>query len=175
MSEGPAPEPDTRPGKSALGADLVIPLLAAAFTIYFLVTSASLVWEARANGTVVGVALLIMVAIQLARVGLQVRKGRASLSLGELAGGSTAQIQRLMLLLVLVVFVATVPWLGTTLGLFLVMIASMWTLGVRRAPTLLGIAFAVSATVYVLFIAILQSRLPAGPVEHALSSIRGAL
>jgi hypothetical protein len=170
---GPEPEaPEERP---ALGADLVIPLLAAAFTIYFLVTSSSLVWEARANGTVIGVALLVLIAIQFARVGLRAREGRASLGLGELAERSPAQVQRLTLLLVLVVFVATVPWLGTTLGLFLVMIASMWTLGVRRARSLLGVALGVAATVYVVFIAILQSRLPTGPVEHFLTTASGAL
>ena len=167
------PEPDLPEKRPALGADLVIPLLAAAFTIYFLVTSSSLVWEARANGTVIGVALLVLIAIQVARVALRVRSDRGSLSLGELAERSPAQAKRLTLLFILVVFVVTIPWLGTTLGLVLVMMASMWTLGVRRVRTLLGVALAVSATVYVLFIAILQSRLPAGPVEHFLRSVSG--
>ena len=167
------PEPDLPEKRPALGADLVIPLLAAAFTIYFLVTSSSLVWEARANGTVIGVALLVLIAIQVTRVALRVRSDRGSLGLGDLAERSPAQAKRLTLLVILVVFVVTIPWLGTTLGLFLAMVASMWTLGVRRARTLLGVALAVSATVYVLFIAILQSRLPAGPVEHFLRSVWG--
>lgn len=37
-----------------LGADLIIPVLAAGFTLYYLISSSNLVWEARANGTVVG-------------------------------------------------------------------------------------------------------------------------
>ena len=52
---------DAAPTGRALGADLVIPALAAGLTIYFFVDSAELVWEARANGTVIGVALLAMI------------------------------------------------------------------------------------------------------------------
>jgi hypothetical protein len=66
-----------------------------------------------------------------------------------------------------------IPWLGTTLGLFLVMMASMWVLGVREWRTLIGTAFAVAATVYILFIALLDSRLPTGLVERLLSSLLG--
>ncbi len=101
-----------------MGADLIIPGLAAGLTIYFLVNTAGLVWEARANGTVIGAVLLILVAVQLVRIGLEVRRGRASLGLGSLLERSTVQVQRLGLLVVLTLFIAAIPWVGTTLGLF---------------------------------------------------------
>jgi hypothetical protein len=168
-------EPGSKAGRrergAALGADLVIPVLAAAFTVYYLLTSANLVWEARANGTVVGVILLILCAVQFVRIGVRARAGEGTLGLGNLAERSEAQGRRLMLLAILALYVAFIPWLGTTLGLFLVMIATMWVLGVRRLPVLLGVAFATAATMYILFIALLQTRLPTGPVEQLLNPL----
>ncbi len=165
------PKPELRTERPALGADLIIPALAAGLTIYFLVNTAGLVWEARANGTVIGAALLILVAAQLVRVVLAVRGGRASLGLGSLAERSTVQAQRLGLLAVLALFVATIPWVGTTLGVFLTMLASMRILGVRDLRALLGISLAVAGSVYLLFIVLLQSRLPVGPIETLLGSL----
>ncbi len=174
---GPDPTPETeRTGRreSALGADLIIPVLALALTVYFLVTTTNLVWEARANGTVVGVSLLALIAVQFVRTYRRRQAGEGTWSLGEIAEWSPAQGQRLALLAILIVFIAVIPWLGTTFGLFLVMLASMYVLGVRQPKTLLGVSFGVAITVYVLFIALLQSRLPAGPVEHLLRPLFGA-
>lgn len=170
----PGPEFDGKERRPALGADLIIPILALAFTIYFLATTTNLVWEARANGTVIGVALLVLVTVQFARVFLRLRAGEGTLGLGEMGRWSPAQGQRLSLLAILILFIATIPWLGTTLGLFFVMLASMYVLGVRRPGTLIGVAVAVSATVYLLFIALLRSRLPAGPIERLLGPLFGA-
>lgn len=169
----PAPDAGAHRKRSALGADLIVPVLAAAFTIYFLVSSSNLVWEARANGTVIGVTLLALVAVQLVRIAKRARAAGGALGLGELAQWSPAQRQRLELFAILVLFVATIPWLGTTLGLFLVMLGAMWSLGVREWRTLIAVPVAVAGTVYVLFIALLQSRLPLGPVERLLASLWG--
>lgn len=159
--------------KPALGAVLIIPLLAAALTIYFLVDSSRLVWEARANGTVIGAIVLVLVAIQLFRIGREVLTGRATLGLGELVERSPLQMQRLALVAIMVVFIALVPWVGTTGGLFVSMFLSMAVLGVRSPAQLFGISAVVAATVYVLFIHLLQSRLPTGPVESAIGAMLG--
>jgi hypothetical protein len=161
---------DSRP---ALGADLIVPLLAAGLTIYFLVNTSGMVWEARANGTVIGAVLLILVAVQVVRIVRQLRGGRGTLGLGSLVEWSPVQGQRLSLLVVLALFIAAIPFVGTTLGLFATMFACMWILGVRDWRTLFGISLAVAATVYCLFILLLQSRLPMGPVETALGSLLG--
>jgi hypothetical protein len=156
-----------------LGADLIIPVLAAGFTLYYLISSFNLVWEARANGTVVGVTLLTLIAIQVARVVIKLRNGTGKLGFGDFARWSPAQAQRLMLIATLIVFVAAIPWLGTTLGLFVVMLAAMWILGVRSPATLLSVAVGVSATVYIVFIVLLGARFPAGPIEHGLAPLFG--
>lgn len=159
--------------KPALGADLIIPGLAAALTVYFFVDSAALVWEARANGTVLGAALMALIVAQVARVTVLWRAGEGSLRLGEIVRPSPVQGRRLAVVAILVVFVATVPWLGTTLGLFLAMAALMWVLGVPDRRVLLGVAALTAATVYVLFIALLKTQLPAGAVERLLQALLG--
>jgi hypothetical protein len=158
---------------AALGADLIIPVLAAAFTVYFLVDSTQLVWEARANGTVIGVVLLVLVAVQFVKIALALRDGRGTLRLGELGATDLVQFQRLALLAALAIFIALVPWLGTTLGLFLVMMATMWTLGVCSVRQLIAVALATAITFYLLFIALLQTRLPSGAVEKLLAPLFG--
>jgi hypothetical protein len=51
------------------------------------------------------------------------------------------------------------------------MLASMRILGVRDLRALLGISLAVAGSVYLLFIVLLQSRLPVGPIETLLGSL----
>jgi hypothetical protein len=173
MSE-PRRDDSALPQPPALGADLIIPLLAAGLTIYFLVDTAGLAWEARATGTVIGAALLLLVALQVGRIGLLVARGQGSLSLGELVKASPIQAQRLALLTIMILFVGTITWIGTTLGLLLAMAASMWVLGVRDMRALLGLSLAVAGVVYVLFIVLLQSRLPTGPIEALTRSLIGS-
>lgn len=157
--------------RPALGADLVIPLLAVAFTTYYLVDTADLTWEAKANGVVIGILLYALIAVHLVRIGLRVARGEATLGLGELAKFDKPQKQRIALVGITALFIATLPWVGTTLGLFLTMLAMMWVLGERSWMTLIGTSLATTATVYVLFILFLQTRLPEGPVEHLLSML----
>jgi hypothetical protein len=159
--------------RSAAGADLVIPLLAAAFTIYFLADTWSLTWEAKANGVVIGTLLLLLIAVQLVRIGLDVAAGRASLGLGALAERSPAQVQRLVLIAILSMWVATIAWTGTTLSLVLVMAASMWVLGVRDWKMLAAASIGTAAAVYVVFILLLESRLPRGVIENGISALFG--
>lgn len=161
---------DERP---ALGADLIIPGLALAFTTYFLVSTLNLTWEAKANGVVVGVALYILIAAQLIRIGRRVLAGEATLGIGELARFDTAQKQRIALVVITALFILTLPWVGICIGLFLTMLASMWVLGERSWRVLLGLSALTSATVYLIFVGFLQSRLPTGPVETLIRWLTG--
>jgi hypothetical protein len=81
--------------------------------------------------------------------------------------------QRIALVLITVAFIAALPWLGVTLGLFLGLYAALWVVGIRRPKVLLAVSAITAAIVYVLFIAILDSAFPHGPVEHAVSAVVG--
>lgn len=154
-------EKEARP---ALGADLVIPGLALAFAVYFFVSTADLVWEAKANGVVIGAVLVILIVFQVGRVILR----GGDLSFAPLWYPRELAWKRVGLVLVTALFIATLPWLGLTLGLWLGMLAQLWIIGVRRRKILFWLPAGTAACVYLLFIAVLDSAFPHGPIEMLL-------
>lgn len=155
--------------KAPLGADLVIPILALGFAIYFFWSIADLAWEAKANGVVIGAVLVGLVAVQLARVALQVAKGRGDLRTDPLWQPRDALFKRIGMVLVTLAFIVLLQLAGLTLSLLVCMAAALAIMGVRRPSTLVWISVAVSAAAYLLFIAVLDSAFPHGPIEKLFS------
>jgi hypothetical protein len=154
--------------KKALGADLVIPALALAFAAYFFVSIADLAWEAKANGVVIGGTLVGLIAIQVVRIAIRVLKGEASLRLNPLWEPREALGKRVGMVLVTVAFIASLSWLGLTLGLLLALFAALWIMGARGKPLVI-LPVAVALAAYLLFVVLLQSDIPHGPIERLLS------
>ena len=155
--------------KTPLGADLVIPLLALGFAIYFFWSITDLAWEAKANGVVIGVALIALVLVQAARVALALARGQGDLRTDPLWQPRDILVKRLGMVAVTVAFILLLQVLGLTLSLFLAMAAALWLMGVRRPPLVLGIAFGVAAAAYLLFIAVLDAGFPHGLIEKLFS------
>jgi hypothetical protein len=160
------PEP-----KPALGADFIIPLLAVAFAVYFFFSIADLAWEAKANGVLIGTILVVLAGIQMVRLGVRVAKGQGSLSAEPVIAPRDMLPKRIGLVLITIAFVVAMDWLGLTLALFLAMAAALYIMGLRRPLPIFWIAFGVAASAYLLFIALLESDIPHGPVEKAVSAI----
>jgi len=158
--------------KNPVGADLVIPALALGFAAYFFVSIADLAWEAKANGVIIGGVLVFLVAIQVAKIVVQLVRGTGSLGLGagfaSLLEPRDALAKRIGLVGVTIAFIATLKWLGLTLGMLLALFAALWIMG-ARGKALVLIPIAVAAAVYLLFVVLLQSDIPHGPVEKLLS------
>jgi hypothetical protein len=70
---------------------------------------------------------------------------------------------------VTVAFIALLETLGLTLSLLLAMAAALAIMGVRKLSTIAWISLVVSAAAYILFIAVLDSAFPHGPIEKLLS------
>ena len=157
--------------RAPAGADLVIPLLALGFTAYFFWSIADLVWEAKANGVVIGSILVALVLLQLARIGLRVARGEADLRTDLLWAPREVLGKRVGMVLVTLSFILLLQALGLTLALFVAMAAALWVMGVRKPARLLGLSFAVAAAAYVLFIAVLDAGFPHGPVEQLLARL----
>ena len=151
--------------KAPLGADLVIPALALGFAAYFFWSIADLAWEAKANGVVIGTALVALVAVQLVLIALQVAKGNADLRADPLWRPSDVLGKRVGMVLVTVAFIAALQLLGLTLSLLIAMAAALAIMGVRKLSTVLWVSCAVAAAAYVLFIATLDAAFPHGLVE----------
>ena len=160
-------------GRRPAGADLVIPALSLAFAGYFFVSIADLQGEAKATGVISGSALAVLVLVQLVRMGLEVARGKADLAFTPLLEPRDALLPRIALVLITATFIATLKWLGLTLGLILGLFASLWALGIRGRKQLVLIPLVTAGAVYLLFIAVLDSAFPHGPIEHAITAITG--
>jgi len=157
--------------KPALGAELVIPLLALGFTVCFLYSVWGLEWEAKANGVVIGTALLVLVGAQAARLCVAAARKRMGLGFGPLLAPADALPKRIGMLVVTIAFVASVPWLGLALGLFGALVAGLLVMGVRGAKRVAGVAFAIALACSLLFTVALDSSLPKGPVENLVTRL----
>lgn len=166
-------EPDGQKPK-AVGGDLIIPALALAFATYFFFDIKGLAWEARANGTVIGGTLVALIALLLLRMGWQLRRGTAVLRLSRrLIEPREANIQRLAIIAIMSGFILLLPYLGITIGLFLVLVLSMMVLEARRGPGFYIAAIAVPLVVYFGFVVFLRTRLPHGPFEALMYRLFG--
>jgi len=155
--------------RKPLGADLIIPGLALAFAAYFFVSISDLAWEAKANGVLIGSALVVLVVVQLVRVGVQVLSGDASLAMDRVLLPREVLAKRVGIVALTALFIASMNWLGLTLALFLGTAAALVLMGVRKRSHLFWAPFGVSAMAYIMFIAILDSKFPHGPVEMLLA------
>lgn len=159
--------------REPLGADFIIPVMACILAGYYLATTTDLVWEARAAGVAVGVPLIAMCVYHMGRTIYRIARGNGSFGFGEIFADTLFNRQRLGLLILTTIFIIALPWTGTTLGLFLVLIASMRLLGVTSIRQLITVAATTAATVYVLLMYLVSSRLPQGPVEWLIARIFG--
>ena len=155
--------------KAPLGADLVIPALALGFAAYFFRSITELAWEAKANGVIIGSALVVLALAQVLRIAVRVAKGEASLATGPLWQPADVIGKRIGMVLVTIAFIALLQVLGLTLALLLAMAAALLIMGVRKPLTVLGISGAVAAAAYILFIAVLDAAFPHGLIEKLLS------
>ena len=157
-------EPSRAQARTPLGSDLIVPALGCALTIYYLASTTDLVWEARATGTVIGLALLALCVALFVKFGMRIARGEASLTPGDLFKDDAFNRQRLGLIAMMAVYIVTIPWVGATVGLFFLLIGCMRLLGVTSIRTLLSVALAAALCVHLTLITLLDSKLPRGVI-----------
>jgi hypothetical protein len=159
------------PPKVALGAELALPAIAVGFTIYFFYSVNDLVWEAKANAVMIGVVLLALVAVHAIRLVLRARMRGCSPGFEPLLEPRRVLGQRVLVVVLAALFVFLIPWLGLTLGLFLLTGALMLVLRAGSWRLIAATSGIIAVSAYLLFIALLNSRLPRGPVELLLARL----
>lgn len=164
--------PSPRPG-AAVGGELILPALAVGFAIYFFGSVWDLSWEAKANAVLIGIALLSLIAVLLVRIFVRVMAREAHFGIGSLIEPREVWGQRLAVVGLSGLFIFAIPYLGLTLGLFLLVAVLMLILKAGTWRAILTTSGVVAVTAYLLFIALLNSRLPRGPVEKALALLVG--
>jgi hypothetical protein len=144
-------------------------VLALGFAAYFFFDIAELGWEAKANGVLIGAALVVLVCVQLVRIGLQLSRGEGDLRADPLWRPPDVTRKRLGMVALSAGFIVALPWLGLTLSLWLAMLLALLIMGVRNRATLAWLPLALAAAVFLLFIVVLESDFPHGPIEKLLT------
>jgi hypothetical protein len=169
MAEHIPPRP---PARRPVGGDLIIPIAAGAFTLYYFTTIWDSPWEAQVNAFFIGSVLIALVAILLIKLGRELALGEASLRLGGLIQPVAVAPKRLTVLLLAIGYVSLIEWLGFTLTTFVFLAAAMLVLSNARRPGfVLALAAALSLGGYLLFMVAFRTRFPSGPVESLLGAM----
>lgn len=158
--------------KRQIGGDLIIPVLALVFTLYYISTVIDSPWTAQLNAFMVGSVLLLLVLLFFGFAAREVLQGRASLGASDLFAPYDILPKRLGFMVISLGYLIVMPWLGFTLTTFLFMAGSMMLLGGARRPVAYIVAAVVMAAVALgVFIVLFQKRFPKGPVEYLLQAL----
>ena len=158
----------------AIGGQLIIPIAALLFTLYYFSTIISSPFEAQVAAFFVGTILLILVGLFLIKTVIRLKQGDAVL-LGEGGVGSrSVDLKRLGLFALTLGFMLLIEVLGFTITTFLFLTSAILLLDEARHPArALGIAAAAASGGYLLFILAFETRFPAGPFETFMKSVLG--
>lgn len=158
--------------KRQMGGELIIPVLALVFTLYYISTVINSPWTAQLNAFMVGSVLIILVLLFFGYAAREVLRGRATLGVSKVFAPYDILPKRLGFMAISLGYLIALPWLGFTLTTFLFMAGSMMLLGGARRPVVYLIAAAVIATVaFLVFIVLFQKRFPKGPIEFLLQAV----
>jgi hypothetical protein len=158
--------------KKHMGGELVIPVAALIFTLYYFSTIIDVPWTAQVSALFVGSILIVLIGVFVVRTLRQVRAGEADLGMNSLIRPVGYIPKRLALLAVTLGFILLVEHLGFTITVFLFLSSAMLLLGNgRRKGLAVAIAAIVSLAGWALFIWAFETRFPAGPFEKLMSGL----
>ncbi len=167
MDRNPDPDP-----KRQIGGELIIPVMALAFTLYYFSTIIDSPWTAQVNAFLVGSILFVLVLAFFALRIRELARGRATLGVSELLEPRRLLARRAGFIGLTLGYLLVVGWLGFTLTTFLFLSGSMLLLGGGRRPVLcMGLSAVMAGIGYAAFIALFETRLPEGPVETLLATL----
>lgn len=154
------------------GGDLVIPVLAVAFTVYYFVSIQDAPWTAKVSTYFIGSVLIGLVVIAVIGIVRELLAGSADLDFTKLLAPGHLLLRRLLLLALTIGYVVVIEWGGFTLTTAVYLYAAMLLLGgprIRRRAFWVSMAYALGG--YLLFIAAFETRFPAGPFETLVKGL----
>lgn len=158
--------------KKHLGGELVIPVAALLFTIYYFVTIIDVPWTAQVSAFFVGTILIFLIGLFVFRSVKELRRGDADLAMGRLIEPKAFIPKRLALMGLTLGFIILVEYLGFTITTFAFICGAMLLLGNgRRKGLVVGLAAILSLAGWALFIWAFETRFPAGPFETMMQGL----
>ena len=152
--------------RKSVGSDLVIPLAALCFTIYYFYTIINAPWTAQVAAFLVGSVLIVLVILFVVKCIRSLNAGVGALNVDTLIEPKAYVPKRLGLLVLTLAYNFIVPTLGFTITTFLFLNMAMLLLGGgKKKRFILFLSTILSLGGYLLFIVAFKTRFPAGPFE----------
>lgn len=168
MSDNVPTDPATRAPRNVLP-DLVIPILALAFAVYYLTTITEVPWIAQASAVVVSGLLLLSIIAFALRTFLRLKAGTEVIRFAGLPLDYRNNLKRAGLLALAVGYVWFIEDLGFTIATMVFLFLAIILLSSLRNWKNAGlVAVACSLIGYFIFIFVFETRFPKGPVEAYL-------
>lgn len=166
---------DTDPGepeKKHIGADLIIPIAALAFTVYYFSTIIDLPWTAQASTFLIGGLLVATVATFVVFSAIALIRGEADLGFQRLTDPSSVLPTRASLFALTVGYIVVIDSMGFTITTFVFLCSAMLLLGRgARWKFILVLSAVLALGGYLLFIYAFEVRFPKGPFEAVMDPI----
>ncbi len=158
--------------KKGVGAELLIPLAALVFTLYYFSTIWNSPWTAQVSAFFIGTILIVLVGAFLIKTSVALLRREAHLGIGDLLAPRSLLPLRIGLLLMTVGYVVFVRWGGFTLTTWVFLFGAMQILNRgQRKGLIAGISAALALSGYLLFIVAFETRFPRGPFENFMRSL----
>lgn len=158
--------------KKSVGAELLIPLAALLFTLYYFWTIWNSPWTAQVSAFFIGTILIVLVVIFLLKTSIALYRQEADLGTGEFLSPRSLLPVRVGLLLMTLGYVLLVKWGGFTLTTWAFLFGAMLILGRgRRKRLILALSATMALSGYLLFIVAFETRFPRGPFENLMRFI----
>ncbi|MDA7451515.1 tripartite tricarboxylate transporter TctB family protein [bacterium] len=155
-----------------LGGELVIPVLAVVFTLYFFSSIWNSPWTAQVSAFAVGGILLLVCGIFIIRCGIWLRRGEASLGFSNLFSREDLHTGRIGLLVTTIGFCFLIEMLGFTFTTFLFLSISMIILAKGKRPVFIAMVSAIMALGgWAVFIWAFDTRFPRGWFETTMKAV----
>jgi len=158
--------------KKPIGGELIIPIMALVFTLYYFWTILEVPWSAQVSAFFVGSILIVLIVTFFLKTAGRLRRGEASLMIGPLFYPISFVPKRLALLGLTLGFILIVQYFGFTITVFLFLSSAMLLLSNGGKKRLI---FSLSATLaiagWALFIWAFETRFPAGPFETMMKGL----
>lgn len=165
-----AQDPDRSPRH--LGADLVIPVMAVVFTLYYFSTIWNSPWTAQVSAFAIGGVLLFVCLLFFIKVAGQYKRGEGRFTFTSLINYENIRTGRVALLVTTIGFCWLISDLGFTLTTFLFLWLSMAILGAfKRLGLVTIVSLLLSLGGWAVFIWAFDTRFPRGWFENTMQAV----
>ena len=163
---------DPQGSRRQIGGELVIPVLAIAFTLYYFSTIIDSPWTAQVSAGALGSVLLVLCTVFVVRSAVELRRGEGAFGFANLVNREDLSTGRVWLFLATLGYCLLINWLGFTLTTFLFLAISMLILARgQRAGLIVLVSGILALGGWALFIWAFSTRFPRGWFEETMRMV----